>query len=191
MSAQQLADRTAQLGSPIPRSVLANLESGRRNSVSVDELVILARALQVPAILLVFPVGRCRGVEAIPGQEIPPWDAVRWFSGQRFEALFKVPLREVLGGPGLDFPVEVYRDHDFAVATWAHERQLAEAQLEAAERDKNTALKDAHLRLAEGASLRATQAEDHLREVRRRIRDGDLMPPVLPPELSHLEEPEP
>ena len=46
MSAQQLADRTAELGAPIPRSVLANLESGRRETVSVAEILVLAAALE-------------------------------------------------------------------------------------------------------------------------------------------------
>ena len=42
MSAQQLSDRTGELGMLSPRSVLANLESGRRETVSAAEIMVLA-----------------------------------------------------------------------------------------------------------------------------------------------------
>jgi transcriptional regulator with XRE-family HTH domain len=48
ISAQKLADRTAELGMPVPRNTIANLENGRRDHVAVDELVALADALGVP-----------------------------------------------------------------------------------------------------------------------------------------------
>src|SRR5271166_3235178 len=59
MSARQLSDRTGELGMLIPRSVLANLESGRRENVSVAEIVVLAAALNVSPIELMCP-GRLR-----------------------------------------------------------------------------------------------------------------------------------
>lgn len=86
LSAQQLADRTAEIGMPINRSVLANLESGRRDTVSVAELFVLAAALRVPPLLLTFPAGRVETVEAIPGVEITPWDALFWGSGESTQA---------------------------------------------------------------------------------------------------------
>jgi transcriptional regulator with XRE-family HTH domain len=48
VSAQKLADRCQDLGFQVPRMVIANLESGRRDSITVDELATLASALQVP-----------------------------------------------------------------------------------------------------------------------------------------------
>ncbi|MFD0393285.1 helix-turn-helix domain-containing protein [Streptomyces nogalater] len=47
VSAQQLSERCAELGMPIQRSVLANMESGRRSTVTVAEVLILAAALDV------------------------------------------------------------------------------------------------------------------------------------------------
>ena len=64
---QQLADRTAELGMPIPRSVLANLESGRRDTVSVAEVLVLAAALDVAPIELICPVGFDKQTEMLPG----------------------------------------------------------------------------------------------------------------------------
>lgn len=82
MSAQQLADRTAELGMPIPRPVLANLESGRRDSVSAAELLILAAALDVAPMELICPVGYDDQIELLPGRTMDPLQASRWFDGR-------------------------------------------------------------------------------------------------------------
>lgn len=65
VSAQELADRMTQCGYPIKRSVIANLESGRRAEVSVDHVAIAAKALGVdPAAILrrvTDPCPTCKG----------------------------------------------------------------------------------------------------------------------------------
>lgn len=81
LSAQRLADRCAELGMGIARSTLADLETGRRDSVTVAELLILAAALEVPPVELAVPLARREQVEILPGVEIPVWDAARWFRG--------------------------------------------------------------------------------------------------------------
>lgn len=45
MSARQLADRMTEMGFPVQRSIIANLENGRRTDVSVDHVVAAVRAL--------------------------------------------------------------------------------------------------------------------------------------------------
>lgn len=82
LSAQQLADRCAAIGMPIQRSVLANLESGRRTTVTVAEVLVLAQALGVPPGALMFPVGRERYSEVLPGVMQDPLDAVDWLAGR-------------------------------------------------------------------------------------------------------------
>ncbi len=53
LSAQELAERTAEAGYHVTRSIIANLETRRREDVSVDELVALATAFDLePAALL-------------------------------------------------------------------------------------------------------------------------------------------
>jgi len=81
MSAQQLADRTEELGMPIPRSVLANLESGRRETVSVAEVLVLAAALNVAPVELICPVGFDKETEMLPGRAMDQLAARRWFTG--------------------------------------------------------------------------------------------------------------
>lgn len=80
LSAQQLADRCTEVGMPIQRSVLANLESGRRTTITISEVLVLAAALRVPPGLLVFPVGQQESVEMLPNKTESPLAAVDWFA---------------------------------------------------------------------------------------------------------------
>lgn len=82
LSAQQLSDRCTELGMEIPRAVISNMENGRRTSVSLAELLVLAAALDVPPASLAFPVGYDEETEALPGTPTPPYEAVRWFGGE-------------------------------------------------------------------------------------------------------------
>jgi len=94
MSAQQLADRTAELGMPIPRAVLANLESGRRDVVTVAEVLVLAAALGVTPTELFCPVGFDEEIELLPGRAADPLSGSQWINGQ---------LALDLNGPELGF----------------------------------------------------------------------------------------
>jgi transcriptional regulator with XRE-family HTH domain len=98
LSAQQLADRCAQIGMPIQRSVLANLESGRRTTITVAEVLVLAHALNVPPGVLMFPAGHEVQTEVLPGAYTEPGSAVDWLAGRTFldhdaaEKFFDTPL---------------------------------------------------------------------------------------------------
>ncbi|MFF4650534.1 helix-turn-helix domain-containing protein [Streptomyces sp. NPDC001380] len=81
MSAQDLSDACAALGFAIPRAVFSNLETGRRASLEVAELLVVAKALDVPPLALLFPLSEHATVEALPGQVLPTWDALAWFTG--------------------------------------------------------------------------------------------------------------
>ncbi|MFJ8852402.1 helix-turn-helix domain-containing protein [Streptomyces sp. NPDC102437] len=82
MSAQQLADACDRLGSPMPRTVISNIENGRRGNVTVAEVGILAAALEVAPAALVFPVGYAEEVEHLPGRTVPPLEAADWWNGE-------------------------------------------------------------------------------------------------------------
>jgi transcriptional regulator with XRE-family HTH domain len=67
VSARALAEAMTEAGYPIQRSVIANLESGRRAEMSVDHLVIAARALGIdPAILLRAITAPCLSCQGKP-----------------------------------------------------------------------------------------------------------------------------
>lgn len=84
MTAQALADRCAALGYPLDRTVIAKLEKGLRQTVTVADLLVLAKALEVPPLALVFPVGYEGEVEVLPGRMEHPITALRWASGEGF-----------------------------------------------------------------------------------------------------------
>jgi transcriptional regulator with XRE-family HTH domain len=111
MSAQDLADRCTALGFPVQRSVLANLENGRRAQVSVGEVLVLARALNVSPVTLLFSVGAQERTEILPDTEADTWAALRWWTGE--DRMPLEPLGEEEGrvayGAALQ-PVSVYRE---------------------------------------------------------------------------------
>lgn len=82
MSAQQLADECARLGhTGIQRTVISNLENGRRRDVSVADVLVLAEALGVAPAALVFPAGYAAKAEYLPGRTSAPLEAADWFAG--------------------------------------------------------------------------------------------------------------
>ncbi|GAA4630045.1 hypothetical protein GCM10023196_053790 [Actinoallomurus vinaceus] len=160
MSAQQLADACATLGFPLQRSVLANLENGRRPTLNLSELLVLARALKAPPILLVFPLGEADRVEVVPGHELDTWEAVKWFAGE-------MPFPggdqdEVNAWIEASKPIALYREHD----------RLVEG---------------VQLAIRESAPGSGRVLRESLRKYRERFRQRGLTPPDLPPELQHVD----
>jgi transcriptional regulator with XRE-family HTH domain len=83
MSAEDLARACADLGYAVPRNVIANMESGRRAQLPLAEVMVLAKALHVAPICLIYPVGLVDRVQALPDEE--PTDtfaALQWFTGE-------------------------------------------------------------------------------------------------------------
>lgn len=82
-SARWLSERTAELGYPLSPQVIARLDSGKRNGhLELAELLVLAEALDVPAVQLIYPnipEGDC---EFLPGQHSIAWQALRRFTGE-------------------------------------------------------------------------------------------------------------
>jgi transcriptional regulator with XRE-family HTH domain len=69
------------LGYGISRSQIANYESGRKKSLDVAELLVIAAALQVPPLQLLFPDEPDDDIEMLPGQRTSTFHATAWFTG--------------------------------------------------------------------------------------------------------------
>ena len=80
-SAQWLAGRTGDLGYGLSRSLIADLENGRRRYVTTAEVTILAAALNTAPIALLYPAPYDEEIEALPGARMPKAVAVEEFSG--------------------------------------------------------------------------------------------------------------
>ncbi|TCJ68724.1 UNVERIFIED_ORG: hypothetical protein EDC92_1485 [Dietzia maris] len=81
-SVQWLADETKGLGHHVSRTTLWELEAGKRKNISVAELLIIAAALEVPPLSLVFPELPDGVVRALPDTPMTSFDAIRWASGE-------------------------------------------------------------------------------------------------------------
>lgn len=75
MSAQKLADQTTELGHPVNRSVIAALESGRRNRLLLPDALAIAEALSTSLATLLYPAMPDGPVEQVPGRLVRSWDA--------------------------------------------------------------------------------------------------------------------
>lgn len=115
LSAEGLAERVTELGYPYSRSALVNLEYGRKSSIELGELLVLAAALEVPPLLLLYPDLADGPVEALPGVTTTSIRAAQWFGGEE-------PLTD--GGSGAAF------ESASAPLTLSRERSLRERQAE-------------------------------------------------------------
>ncbi|MEV4888980.1 hypothetical protein AB0K48_06295 [Nonomuraea sp. NPDC055795] len=180
ITVQALADRCRDLHLPLDRSVLAKLEKGLRQSVSVAEVLVLAEALNVAPVCLIFPLERgAEAVEVLPGRHVYPWAAAKWLSGEGLPAWASKEEGDRYF-ERLDFLdlVELPRDHDNWLLEWIKAKgEAAHAQ----------ASSDAEL-LAVAQRLQAA-SERGLRATRRSMRaDGVTALPHLPQELRHLDD---
>lgn len=179
-SAQDLADQCEQLGHPIPRNVIANMESGRRASLPLVDVMVLAAALETYPVCLIFPVGYVERTQELPFQGlVPTWDALRRFTGDE-----DMPSYDAGLVPDFEAHASLVRTSLAALeeeerARFAAKTATNRAQQEEAER-KRTKYAD-----------EAISAKYNLRYLRRDIRDEGATPPHLPPALGDVDPPEP
>ncbi|YCN53432.1 helix-turn-helix domain-containing protein [Rhodococcus erythropolis] len=81
-SAQWLSDQTAELGFRVARSTISDLETGRRTRLDIAELLVIAAALNVPPVMLLYPKIPDGEVQVTPGISMKSIDAARWFGGE-------------------------------------------------------------------------------------------------------------
>lgn len=87
----------AGLTAPPPRcgAQIANYESGRKKGLDITELLVLAAALNISPVCLIYPGPYEQTIDVLPGRAAdakPPirmsqFDAVQWFSGNDYFVL--------------------------------------------------------------------------------------------------------
>lgn len=168
MSAQALATRCAQLGWPIKRSVLSNLESGYRETITVPELFVIAAALEVPPSDLIAPLGRVDEVEILPGMSATPEAVADWLAGHQ----------ALPGTRWASNPSALFASHAQYLEAWKHARLRVRVDLSNGDHERAAA----NERAADGY-LAA------LLRVRDAMRGEGVSPPQLPAELEAVEGP--
>ena len=180
MSAQDVAGACAKLGYPIARSVIANLENGRRSSVDVAEVLVLAKVLDVPPVALLVPVGEAGEIEILPGQTISTDEALGWITGELL-------LGDDPDDDSVEGRFEELRKH----------RQLVHALLQAISRTeeyrrgaaitRDDATRESSLGLVARFDDFISEQSLDLQQFRVEMRSRGIKPPTLPPTLSHLD----
>ncbi|EMF52405.1 MULTISPECIES: helix-turn-helix transcriptional regulator [Streptomyces] len=179
-SAQELADQCERLGHPIPRNVIANMESGRRANLPLVDVMVLAAALETYPVCLIFPVGYVEETQELPFQGlVPTWDALRRFTGEQ-----DVPEYDAGLVPSFELHTSLVGTALAALdeaeqAGFAARTATTRAQKEEAER-KRTRYGD-----------EAISAKYTLRHLRRDMRDEGATPPELPHALGDVDPPAP
>lgn len=81
MSAQDVADRTQKLGYGVSRDKIANYESGRKQGLDLSEFLVIAAALRVPPVTLIFSGPPDEPVQVLPGHYATTVTGLAWLCG--------------------------------------------------------------------------------------------------------------
>lgn len=103
-SDQWIADKTAEMGHPLSRSAISEYRRGIRKTMPVADWLVIAAALGVPPVALLFPNLPDGEVELLPDRkEVVAFDALQWVTGERStmpkgtEPLFEIDTGKFLG----------------------------------------------------------------------------------------------
>jgi transcriptional regulator with XRE-family HTH domain len=168
LSTQTLSDIcTDQVGYAVPRNAIVNLETGRKETLSVQELVTIALALDTPPVMLLYPLDR--DVEVAPGELRNPLHAIEWFAG-KWDAATASELTDSnrLVAPQL----QVFRDYVDSADVARQSAAVIEALAGATDPEAAKVRNDARARL-EWAAERMSKLRDSLQE-------QGIEPPELP-----------
>lgn len=195
MTAKELAERCAAEGLPLDRAVIAKLEKGIRQTVSVAEVLVLGRALGVPPIELIFPIGHQELYEVLPGKEMGTWQAAKWFSGEDV-FLIRAADGEWDSSEEDDRAHQrsaafAYRWHDRYVKYFLRSDAAAKAERRAAGAAETDAERDAHLRLAAAEDRQHQSDRRQLRQHREQMRREGLTPPQMWGVLADIDDTDP
>lgn len=109
LSARELSNK---IGGEISRGVIANIESGRKTDVTIDQLIALAWALDVPPVALALPLEEPNRMVAVVAsgevrETVRASSLVDWFTAKRNSSPFSDAA-----GPGRGYVHAVLRAFD-------------------------------------------------------------------------------
>lgn len=178
LSAQKLSERCDELGHKIERAVIANIERGARQSITLAELLVLARALRVPPVALIVPLGAGEPFEVLPAELTDTWTAAKWVGGRgaldASQGEQKTAMRTL--------NLLAMQDEDVLAlrAEAAGVRRLSRQ----ADSETNPDLRQVRLAGAETHMRRMEQIGARIADVRRRLRAEGLDPGPLPADIE-------
>lgn len=186
ITARELADRCEQLGHRVETQVIANMEAGRRTNVSAADLFVLARALDVPPVALMFPVGEVGEVEVLPDCAQETWDALRWFTGEGPQEFSS--RDELEAWRTANEPLRLYRLHQRLLDELREtRRRMNRALATRVLPDSTDSERGVAAQVMDAEVSTARQLEGQLTELRQQMRGQGITPPPLPDGLTYLD----
>ncbi|HEY5834259.1 helix-turn-helix domain-containing protein [Streptomyces sp.] len=174
MSAQDLADACEEIGYAIPRNVIANMESGRRTTLPLPDVMVLAEALHTHPICLIYPVGHVPKAPLLPDRDsVDTWTALSWFTGEQ--------------NTGDGEPLSLYRLHRSVVDSAERATRKAQHHRRQAAATDDPGERAEALRSAEQYERRSADDHAYLGRIRTALREDVLLPPPLSPELVFID----
>ncbi|MEV0530883.1 helix-turn-helix transcriptional regulator [Kitasatospora sp. NPDC050463] len=184
MTTSDLSAACVARGVPIAANTITKIEKGLRDSLKVEEALVLAHALDLPLVALLIPLEGQADVDLLPEVTLSVWEAAAWVTGE--DNLGEAPppgsARAVLA---------VFREHDVDVRTAlistreAHSRRLQARQALGSARYEQLA------RQADELDRMAHEDCTRLKAVRDQMRANGLQPPPLPSALDFVDSARP
>jgi transcriptional regulator with XRE-family HTH domain len=182
LTASMLSERCRDLGLPLDRNVIAKLENGHRQSVTVDEVYVLAAALDVPPVQLLAGVGDEETAEILPGRHVPAFRGVQWFTGEG-------PMPEPGDDPGMvtiarahssgaALPLALYRRADRAFVAEMQATSRARVMEESAAAEDDEGLRAGLASRADYWRRAAEESWTERENVQQQAEAGGIAPPA-------------
>ncbi|WP_141743365.1 hypothetical protein [Corynebacterium sp. HMSC08F01] len=202
-SDQWIADRTAELGHPISRPAISEYRRGKRKYMPVTDWLVIAAALEVPPISLLFPGLPDKPVSLLPDRgPVVAFDAVEWISGERINApngeepLFGLEgpdvTHSILVAEYMQRPEPIEASAPVEVQILRKTRTIAEVALWARqERERlSPAIQDGDKEALRDAMTRVEAFEQLIREIRAEVEElgGVVRDHGHPKQIKEAEE---
>lgn len=189
MSTDQFAAAVTELGLRYSRSQVTNLEAGRRDSITNGELIAFGRVLNVPPLILMFPVGHVAEVELVPHSAVATWEALRWFTGEPPQTFSRGKADPWLAAAE---PLRQHRQHQRLMDDLdRHERRRVSAflvKMTPADQEPPSPVELAAAEeLMKSEERAAREVEAQLTELRQQMRERGYQAPPLPELRAYLD----
>lgn len=182
MTTADLSAVCAARGVPVAANTITKIELGQRDSLKLEEALVLAHALELPFVALLVPLERQTDVDLLPEVTVPVWEAAAWITGE--DHLGEEPP------PGsARAALAVFREHDVDVRTAlistreAHSRRIQARQALGSARYEQLA------RQADELDRMAHEDCARLKAARVQMRAHGLQPAPLPATLEFVDAP--
>ncbi len=182
LTTADLSSACRERGVPIAANGLTKIENGQRDSLKVEEVIVLAHALDLPLASLLVPLESLEDIALLPTLSVSPWEAVAWITGE--DSLDEAPpgsARAVLAA---------FREHDVDVRTALISTREAQSRRVQARKALGSARYESLARQADELDRMAHEDCTRLRAVRDKMRAEGLRPTPLPEALDFIDGPD-